>query len=58
MHDYLMSQLAHDRRSDLHREAAESRLAATSRRRARTAVPPQPRGMRAQLRLFLGRGAI
>lgn len=58
MHDYLMGQVARDRQSDLHREAAQARLAATSRRRSRTTVPPSPRGMRAHLRLILGRTAI
>ena len=58
MHDYLMGQVARDRRTDFHREAAQARLAATSRRRSRTTVPEGPRGMRAHIRLILGRAVI
>jgi len=58
MHDYLMGQVARDRRTDFHREAAQARLAATSRRRSRTTVPAGPRGVRAHLRLILGRAVI
>jgi hypothetical protein len=59
MHDYLTSRLASDRRADLQREAADARLAATARRHARTTLPTtQPNGVRAHVRLFLGRAAI
>ena len=58
MHDYLMGHLARDRGMDLHREAAQARLAATSRRRVPSTVPDRPRGMRAHLRLILGRAVI
>jgi hypothetical protein len=61
MHEYFAGQLAQDRRTDLHREAAEARLARTaglSRRRSRTTVPTRSHGVRASLRLFLGRAAI
>jgi hypothetical protein len=58
MHDYFSDRLAHDRRTDLHREAANARLAATSRRRVRRTVAAGPRGMRAHLRLILGRAVV
>ena len=59
MHDYLAGHLVQDRRRDLEREAARSRLAtAAKRRRSPVAIPPRPRGMRAQLRTILARSAV
>ena len=59
MHEYLFGHLARDRRRDLEREAAQSRLAAAARRdRPRTAIPSRPRGVRSQLGMLLGRLAV
>jgi hypothetical protein len=59
MHDYFATHLAQDRRRDLEREAARSRLsAATKRDRPPTTVPSRPRGVRAQLGMILGRSAV
>jgi hypothetical protein len=61
MHDYLMGQLARDRRTELHREAAQARLAGITRRRARSTVATRSHRIgtvRTHLRLLLGRAAI
>jgi hypothetical protein len=59
MHEYLSGHLARDRRRDLEREAAQSRLAAAARRkRPRSTIPSRPRGVRSQLGMILGRSAV